>query len=216
ITSKGYYTFVVTYEGNDYYLESNTDADEETKLNLTNVEVVGRLADITANATNTTLGNTSIRVNLTDDESKNPLADADIIITLPNGSNVTGKTGSDGLVDIPVDLPVGVNDLIITYPGNDTYNSTNTTIRVFVEQRPSRTTAQVINNTIGNVTLNVTVTDNETGVPVKTGAVLVKVDDEIVGLGYLKNGNATIITDIQEIREYDFVVEFIGNKNYTE
>ncbi|MBE6487853.1 MAG: hypothetical protein E7Z86_04000, partial [Methanosphaera stadtmanae] len=216
ITEKGYYTFVVSYEGNDYYLESSTDDDMATKENLTNVEIVGRLADITANATNTTLGNTSIRVNLTDDETNAALPDADVIITLPNGTNLTGKTNSQGIVDIAVDIPVGVNDLIITYPGNDTYNGTNTTLRVIVEQRPSQTSATVINNTIGNVTLNVTVTDKETEAPVTSGAVLVKVNDEIVGVGYIKNGNATIVTDIQEIGEYDIVVEYLGNKNYTE
>ena len=203
----GNFTVDLEYLGNENYTESNNAVD---------VEVVGRLADIDATPGNTTLGNSTVIVNLTDDETGEPLVDATVIITLPDGSEVNGTIGPDGTVEVPVDLPVGNYTLSVRYDGNETYNATNTTVDIEILPRPSEITGEVINNTVGNVTINATVTDAETGEPVPNGPVVAKVNGTVVGTGEVVDGTAIIPTDLDKIGEYDVELEYLGNENYTE
>ena len=110
---------------------------------------------------------------LVDPVTDEPIPNATIIVTLPDGTEVNGTTDENGTVEIPIDIPVGNNTLNVTYPGNETYNGTNTTVTIDVEPRDSTTTAVVTNNTAGNVTLDVTVTDTETGENVNLSFVIV-------------------------------------------
>ena len=126
-------------------------------------------------------------------------------------------------MEIPVDLPVGEHTLPVSYPGNETYNAINTTVDMNILPRPSNTEAEVVNNTAGNVTLDVVVTDDETGEPVTSGNVTVYAKEEgsdeyvPVGTGELNpDGTVTITTNITTIGNYTFDVVFEGNENYTE
>lgn len=92
-----------------------------------------------------------------------------ITITLPNGEKINTNTGSTGTITQKIDLPVGQNTITIDYPGNKHYNKTTIEYTVNVAPRASTTIAQVTNKTIENTTLQVTVTDKETGNPVTSG-----------------------------------------------
>ena len=208
ITEKGVYDFDVVYRGNENYTESNDLLED--------VEVVGRESDIVAKPGNTTLGNTTIDVNLTDSVTGELIKSATVIVTLPNGTNITAITDDNGSVTVPVDLPVGDNNITVTYPGNETYNATSTDLTVTVEPRASVTEASVINNTAGNVTLDVLVTDAGTGEVVPNGPVIVLVNGTVVGKGEIVDGKVTIVTDIAEKGIYNIDVVYEGNENYTE
>jgi phosphatidate phosphatase APP1 len=155
-------------------------------------------------------------VTLVDPETDEPISNATVIVTLPNGSEVEGTTDENGTVEIPVDLPVGDNNITVTYPGDETYNGTNTTVAITVGPRESITDAEVNNNVVGNVTIDVTVTDAETGLPVPNGPVSIIVNDTVVGTGDIVDGKATIITTISTSGIMDIDVIYEGNENYTE
>ncbi|WP_461436109.1 MSCRAMM family protein, partial [Methanosphaera sp.] len=203
----GDYDVELEYLGNENYTESNTTVP---------VDVVGRPSDITAEPGNETLGNSTVNITLVDPETNEPIPFAPVIITLPDGTQVNGTTDENGTVEVPVDLPVGPHTLNVTYPGNETYAPSNTTVDMNILPRPSEIEAELINNTAGNVTIKATVTDAETGELVPNGPVEVYVNGTLVGTGEVVDGIAIIKTNITEIGNYDFDVEYLGNENYTE
>ncbi|MDO5824757.1 MAG: Ig-like domain-containing protein [Methanosphaera sp.] len=207
ISQKGTYNITTKYDGNEYYIESNNT--------LRNVEVVGRTVDLDAAVDNTTLGNTTLKVNVTDNDTHEVIPDAEVIITLPNGTEITTTVGEDGTVDVPLDLPVGENEIKITYPGDETNDQTETTVKVTVQPRDSKTTAKVLDKVSGNVTIDVTVKDAETGENVPNGEVEIKVNNKVVGRGNITDGKATILTNISENGTYNITVDYKGNGNYT-
>ncbi|MBE6486279.1 MAG: hypothetical protein E7Z85_05515 [Methanosphaera stadtmanae] len=202
----GNYTIELEYLGNENYTESN---------NTVPVDVVGRPSEITAEPGNETLGNSTVNITLVDPETNEPIPNAPVIITLPDGTNITATTDENGTVEVPVDLPVGPHTLNVTYPGNETYSPSNTTVDLTINPRPSDIEAEVVNNTPGNVTITANVTYAETGLPVPNGPVEVYVNGTLVGTGEVVDGKVTIVTDITEPGSYDFDVRYLGNENYT-
>ncbi|OED30098.1 S-layer family protein, partial [Methanosphaera sp. WGK6] len=208
ITQTGDYTLNVSYNGNEEYMGSSTI--------LNDVNVIGRDTNIDVVITNNTVGNTTINVTVIDSETNKTIPNADVIVTLPNGTNITGKTDENGNLSISVDLPVGNNDLNVTYPGDETYNGTNTTVNVNVGKRNSSTSASVVNNTAGNVTVNVVVTDAINGNMISSGDITIRDDTgSIIGTGSIVDGNAVIITNIIQTGDYTLNVSYSGNEEYT-
>ena len=160
----GDYIVELEYLGNGNYTESDTALD---------VEVVPRVASIGAVQGSHAVGNSTVVVNLTDAETGEPLVGATVVVTLPNGTEVTGIIGEDGTAVVPVDLPLGTyDDLPVRFDGNETYAPVDTTVDVEILPR-STVTSPVTNNVAGNVTLDVHVTDAETGADVTNGNVTV-------------------------------------------
>ena len=206
IDKKGNYTIIVEYEGNDDYEGSNYTIDD--------VSIVGKDVEVDIVVDNQTVGNTTVNVTITDPETDEPISNGTVIVTLPNGTTVNGTTDENGTVTIPIDVPVGDNNITIIYPGDDEHEAQNETITINVTPRESQTTGTVTNNTLGNVTIDVQVVDPVTGEPV-TGPVKIIIDDEVVGNGTLDDeGRATIPVDIDKKGNYTIIVEYLGNDNY--
>jgi phosphatidate phosphatase APP1 len=202
----GDYPVELEYLGNENYTASNTTIP---------VDVVGRVSDITADAGNRTLGNSTVNVTLVDPDTEEPIPFAPVIITLPDGTQVTGTTDENGVVEVPVDLPVGPNTLDVFYPGNETYSPSTTTVDMDILPRASEITAEVLNNTAGNVTIKATVVDAETGEIVPNGPVEVYMNGTLVGTGEVVDGITIIKTNITELGECLLDVKYLGNTNYT-
>ena len=187
VDNKGNYTIIVEYKGNDNYTGS-TDI-------LDNTYITGKQADINIIIDNQTIGNTTINVTITDSETDELIPNATIIVTLPNGTNITETTDKNGTAIITIDIPVGDNNITITYPGNETYNPNNKQITLIVHKIQTITTTDILNNTLGNVTLKVTVT-NSTDEKVNQGTITVLNNDNlpIAGLDQvaLEEGEITI------------------------
>ena len=201
----GNYSVTLEYRGNENYTASNDTVD---------VVVVARNSDITSVAGNTTLGNSTVNITLVDPQTNSPIPFAPVVITLPDGTNITAVTDENGTVEVPVDLPVGENTLVVSYPGNETYKPTNTTVTMNILPRPSTITAEVTDNTVDNVTIIATVTDTETGELVPNGTVIAKVNGVEVGRGTVTDGIANIATNIDTIGKYDIELEYSGNEVY--
>ena len=204
--TKGKYTITASYSGNDKYNTSTGESELSIETRDTTMGVT---------PLNNTRGNTTIELTLNNTEDNKPIPGAEIIITDENGTRIgDGITDENGTAIITVDLPVGDNNITITYPGNDTYSPQEKTIPINVTPRESETTGTITNNTVGNVTIDVLVVDPETGEPV-TGPVNIIIDGEVVGNGTLNDeGMATIPVDIDKKGNYTIIVEYEGNDDY--
>ncbi|WP_455645652.1 beta strand repeat-containing protein [Methanosphaera sp.] len=147
------------------------------------------------------------------------LKNATIIITLPNGTNITTQSmiGDSGRIDLYIPAQEENSTIIATYLGDESHNATSTSVTVKFIPRESSTTAIISNNTVGNVTVNVTVT-NVNGTPVTSGNITIKDQDEnIIGTGIVDSeGKSVITTSIDKIGEYTLNVAYNGNTNYLE
>ena len=210
LETMGTYNLRVDYQGNDLYNTSYALLD--------NVIVTGRLSQLQINTLNNTLHNTTINIQAIDPVTDTPIANAPVTITLPNGDVINTNTGASGIVTQKLDLPVGQNTITIDYPGNEHYNKTNIEYTVNVAPRASTTTAVVTNKTIRNTTLQVTVTDSQTGNPVTRGSITVidSATGETVATAQLTDENpVTITTNIDAAGAYNLEVLFNNNVNYT-
>ncbi|RAP53298.1 MAG: hypothetical protein BZ138_01380, partial [Methanosphaera sp. rholeuAM270] len=209
IQTDGTYTFIANYEGTPKYYESTDDITED---------IVTRNMTIVISTQNSTFGNTTVKVNLTDTTTGTPLPNAPFNITDADGNVVgNGTTSTDGTVVVNITVPVGEQTLTVVYPGNDTYHATKETFTIEPVKRNSTTKATVINNTAGNVTLRVNVTDATTGKPVTSGNISITANDKQVARVQFneKSGIVDILTNIIESDDYQFVAIFEGNANYT-
>ena len=218
LTGNKDYNFTANYEGTPTYEISNNNTIEniETKPTTTTIEVL-----------NNTFENVTVKVTVVDEETGNPIPNGDVNIILPDGRIIPVKTDENGTnITTFDDIPVGQDkEFNANYLGNDTYTPSEDQTTTDIAKRPSITTPTVTNNTAGNVTLDVQVTDAEDGRNLTEGNITIyaKLADEEdsqyvpVGTGSInENGTATITTNITSKGNYTFRADFEGNTNYTE
>lgn len=208
IALQGEYDLLVRYNGNDYYNSSSTTLDDVT--------VTGRISSIENTVNNQTTGNISINIQAIDPITDTPIPNAEIIITYPDGTTETVTTDNNGNYTITHDLPVGTNTITVELVANDDYNSTTSSITVNVDKRESITTATLTNNTIGNTTINIRVTDKTTGTSVTSGEIEVinAANNAVIARGTLNSEDINITADINTIGTYNLIVRYDGNTNY--
>ena len=102
----------------------------------------------------TNAADTLINVKLTNDVNE-AITNASITVTLPDGKTLTGVTDENGIINVPLDLSVGANDFVISYPGNGTYNKINITLPLSVDLNNMPINSETLSNTEGNVTITV-------------------------------------------------------------
>jgi len=203
---KGNYTITANYTGNNRY---------NTSSGVANLQIDPKETSISGTPLNTTKANTTIEVTLNTTDDNKPIPNAEIIIKDENGNTIgEGFTDENGTAIITLDLPVGENNIIITYPGNEIYAPQEEPMTINVTRRESKTTGTIANNTAGNVTVDVVVVDAQTSEPI-TGQVNLIVADEIVGTGNLSDdGRASIPADIDVKGNYTIIVEYMENDDY--
>ena len=211
ITTNDSISLVANYEGTIKYANSINDTG------LNSITINRRNVTISVNTENTTLGNTSVTIKITDSSTGEALANTPFNVTDNNGKVIaSATTGNDGTVNVNLPLPVGLHELNVVYPGNETYNANQERFTINVTKRPSKTSADIINNTAGNVTIKVKVTDATNGSIVTPGNVTITVGGEEVGRASLSSdGTAIIITNINTTGKFTFVANYEGNTNYT-
>ena len=227
----GIYSIVYTplYNGTVNVTALYTGNNTVNSTNDTTVFNVDKIATITnANITNTTLGNVTLRVNVTN--STGQLVTKGTVIVYDTSLNELANANlTDGFADItiPADT-IGSLEVIVKYIENDLYH-TSTSINgtaesgkenitvIDVTRIPTTTTVEVLDNVAGNVTLEVNVT-NMTGDAVNTGTVYVRNAsnyDQILATGTITDGTTTIKLDsIMESGIIDVIVEYQENNIY--
>ena len=209
LPEKGTYSLVANFEGNENFTDSSKDLD--------NVVIEGSASEFITEVLNTTQGNVTIKVNLTDPVTGEEIPVSSVNVTLPNGEKQEFPV-EDGKITVPLD--VGDNEITISYPGDNTYNETSTTLNFNVAQRESNVTAEVINTTAGNITVKVNVTDLTTGEGLTNGIVNITLNGEVVGTAdlstdLLADGTVEIHTNIQNTGNYILVAKYSGDENHT-
>ncbi|WP_323736129.1 Ig-like domain repeat protein [Methanosphaera sp. ISO3-F5] len=200
----GDYEVVLKYEGNPEYETSNTTEKD--------VHVSPRPSNVTVAVTNNTCGDTKVNITMVDPATNKPV-DGKVIVTLPNGKNITA-TAENGNIILPVDLPVGDNTITVTYPGNDTYDDVVVKVPVKVAKRTTTTSAKQLNNTAGDVAVEVRVNDEATGEPITSGEVTITVNGKQVGKAPVRNGVAIVNTNIDKTGNYKLDVKYNGGTDY--
>ena len=209
LSEKGTYSLVANFEGNENFTDSSKDLD--------NVVIEGSASEFITEVLNTTQGNVTIKVNLTDPVTGEEIPVSSVNVTLPNGEKQKFPV-EDGKITVPLD--VGDNEITISYPGDNTYNETSTTLNFNVAQRESNVTAEVINTTAGNITVKVNVTDLTTGEGLTNGIVNITLNGVVVGTANLStdllaDGTVEIHTNIQNTGNYILVAKYSGDENHT-
>ena len=166
------------YNNNQYKLSTNA---QEYKVEI--------------EVNNDTYDNVKINVTVKDEDNQ-PLKDVKVNLTLPDGTNLTGNTDTNGNITFTPQLPMGNNTLNITVPGNESIKDYNNTITVNVKSIPTTTSIELVNSTIKNTTIKVTVKDDKEILLDKGIIVITNKDDEIIAVGYIKDEQATIKLDL--------------------
>lgn len=114
--------YTLFIEGTDDYEQCVSD---EIILDVTRIQTT-----ISSTVTNNQAGSSSIDVTLIDEDNKG-VVDVNIIVTLTDGSTMSGTTDSSGNVNIPLtSLQVGSHTLTVSFPGNNKYEPASTTCTI--------------------------------------------------------------------------------------
>ncbi len=192
----GNYTMNVTYNGDNIYKPVYKEQDlEVVKANISNLTTI---------VVNNTYGNVTVQVKVPENVS------GSITINV-NGENHT-ETIANGSVTIKLpDIAVGDYKMNVTYNGNENYNplTTQENLKVRLNLKPEQVTTDIINDTYGNVQLQVNVPYNVTGnVTIKVGNKTFNANISngvaIVNLTGVEAGNHTL----------DMNVTYNGDDNY--
>ena len=210
--------------GGQHNLTVNFEGNNNTKGNTTNktFEVNKIPTTTTANILNTTLGNVTIKVTVTN-STKNKVKHGNITI-LNNNVPITGLYEVklvDGEVTIKIPSQTAGENITITvhYNENDIYNSSITTndsegkpLIITVQPHDSRLTANVINGTTPTVKINLT--DDE-GTPI-TDAPIIITDENgtiVINTTTEPDGTATIPVPLHTGNQ-NITVSYPGDKNH--
>lgn len=207
ITDRSIDEIAIHFDGNTNYEASSHTID--------NLEVVGRLTEVTYTEINNTYNNISINISVKDPVTDEAIPDSSVIITYPDGTTETLTTDADGNLLINIDLSVGENNISVEVPATENYNATSTTITIDVSKRESITTATVTNNTLHNTTINIEVRDKTTGQSITSGEIeVINTDnDEIIATGTITSEENIITADL-EPGSYNITIKYKGNQEY--
>ena len=184
----GIYDIDVRFLGNENY----TGSDEL----LSDVEIAGRDATITPEVTNNTVGDTSVAVHLSDTLTDEPISNATIIITLPDGTKILSQTDENGMLELPVDLPAGLNNITVEFAGDGIYNASTSQLTVDVVKR-NATLTPTIENINGNATVTIEAVDSRTDNPITEGLIELNLPDGTKVTEPLNENGTAIFENIQ-------------------
>ncbi|RAP54191.1 MAG: hypothetical protein BZ137_03560, partial [Methanosphaera sp. rholeuAM130] len=175
----GDHTATVDYPGNETYNPATGSKD----FTVEKIDVTTE-----ANVTDTNPNNTTIQVNVTDEDGK-PVDDVDVVIKDENGTVIGNGTVHNGTVNITVPLEPGKHDLTVETLPTDDYEATTTPVTVEVPKHNSTITPNPIKDTTyGNTTeISGKLTD-EDGNPIPNAEVTITVNGEEIPVKTDENG----------------------------
>ena len=217
ITTNGTAYVKVVYNGSEKY-ESSVGIDNDTKNELTQIDVELQNANITVVATPTTdyVGETvNITGKLTNDMGE-VIKDAYVTLEI-NGTQVIVKTNASGEYNYTY-TTTNCGSIIVyaKYEPENTYNSVQAETSFNIIKIPTNTSVEILDHTLGNVTIRVRVNDTVNNVEVPNGQI--RVYDEnyetIIKEANITNGLVDIILPVENVGEYRVIVEYQENDKY--
>ena len=167
-------------------------SDQNThKINIIKTPTETIMEDMTVMVTE---NNITINIEIKDENNQN-ITTGTVQITVNEETYTEPIT--DGKANITINnLPKGKHTINATYTGNGTYESSNTTATITVLPEPTKSQVEILDTTLGNLTIKVTVTDlNNNKVSIGNVTIMDRQGLIILGLEekVLTNGE-TIIT----------------------
>ncbi|MBE6486958.1 MAG: hypothetical protein E7Z85_08980, partial [Methanosphaera stadtmanae] len=222
VTTVGNIKVNVTYQENDIYYGSNATnsslSDDNPEINITNIDVVKQEAGISIGLNPEVLiVGENVYIRGTVSVGDKFITSGQVNVTI-NGTNTTVNINIDGSYNLTYTAGVaGEYTVNATYLGNDSINSVTSSNVIFtVNKIPTNTTIKVLNNTAGNVTIEVTVT-NSSGAPVSMGDIKVEFEDgTTIETVTLINGKANVTIPSANTDTLDVNVTYIENAQYME
>ena len=220
INKTGSIQISVGYDSNDIYLGSYAINDTSTNPSTTylfqiNVEKIDSAITVNVNTTNTNIGeNVTVNGTLTDSMGNN-ITEADITVTI-DGQNIPVKTDKDGFYTLNyTTIKLGNITVTASYDGGENYNPISDETSFNVTLIPTITKAGFVNTTIGNVIINVNVT-NSNNIPVSKGHVKVYDNNtgSVIGEGELTNGGENITLSVNTPGNIVLNVIYESNEKY--
>ena len=207
----GEYEVNISYIDDNYALKTNTTkftvSKAESHITVSVDDVVGTetaVANLTIKDTNA-----DGKANITIYDSKNEQV-GDVI-------SVDRVTIEESVFADLIKLVPGIYTVNVTYYDDNNYNNSNASYTFTVNRIPTVTNVTIVNNTAGNVTLNITVkgTDNKI---IKEGKVNITVAGNIVDVD-LSGDDYTVVNladNITTSGEISVTVLYTGNDTYLE
>ena len=155
-----------------------------------------------------------LNLTLKDRITNKTLPNAKIIVQHPQ-KNITYTTDKNGKLNTILDLPAGKAKLTIVYPGNATHSTSSSTATITVAKKATTTTAKVLNNTSGNLTLQVKTVTTFNNKSVTNGTITIKSNNQTVATKNITtNTPINIRTSLINRGNYTLNIEYSGDDNY--
>ncbi|RAP51527.1 MAG: hypothetical protein BZ137_09905, partial [Methanosphaera sp. rholeuAM130] len=208
------------------YLASN--ATNETGGDIITIEVEKQNPTITieVNNTNVIIGESVTISGVVTDQLGNTVMTGDVTVYI-NGTEYPTTIDDGVYAVVNVTGVAGIYTVNATYHGNDTVNPVNSSnVQFTVEKINTFTNVTILNNTVGNVTIDVVVTENEEESSthlgysdvITNGTIRVTVDGESQDFT-ITSRNTTIVLNVNPIRidtteQVEVQVEYLENWKY--
>ena len=200
-------TIEAIYEGNDDYLASSDNS-------VVNIIKVKKEVTIEANIDDTYHVGEEIVLDgtLTTATDETPIANKEVtvVVTFADASTrtFTLTTAEDGTFTTTFTADAaGVADITITAEEDEDYLEATTQLSTTISKMSTTTTINVLNDTLGNVTIEVSVAD-ENDEPVEGTVVVSDAEGNILTTASLAEGKANIVIQAEEAGALTVVVSF--------
>ena len=188
IKHPGNYTFDVEYLGNQNYTSSDDVVD---------TPVISHPTEIEEQVLDPIIGETEIEIELVDPDTGDKLINKSVIIKLPNGTTINAKTDENGILDLPVDLPAGLNYLTVIFEGDEDYRPSTTPFPVNVVKRNATLTPSILNNTDGVAVVAIEARDARNGSLITNGTIELTLPNGTKVYAPLNEDGIAIFTDVE-------------------
>ena len=201
----GSYNITIEYKDYDNVYPSSTNSTTLMVCSNTTIK---------AETVSNYVKNTTLQISLVDDN--NNVFDGLVNVTLPDGSVIENIQCSQGKVFIK-ELNLGENNITISYPGSQYYQAAMITHTVNVVKSDAINVNLLVNDTAGNVTLEVCLYDSVDSDTIPSGEVEIinKATGEVVGrINNITSKKTNITLTLDKIGDYNLSVEYKGNNYY--
>ncbi|MDO5851853.1 MAG: Ig-like domain-containing protein, partial [Methanobacteriaceae archaeon] len=199
--ASGKHTINILYNETNVYLKSTGS------INLT----VYKLNTITSYIIlHDTVKNNSLEIDVFDIYGR-PVTNGILSIT-ENGKIIAKTTITNGIYEIKLNLTKGTHYLNINYAGSDKYIASNNYLALNVTTKvETQISTTILNNTVNNATLKITVNGNSK--PVTSGTITIYESGKIIGKGTLTNGTTTIKLNQKISGKHIITISYSGTMN---
>ncbi|MDO5851342.1 MAG: hypothetical protein Q4Q23_02520, partial [Methanobacteriaceae archaeon] len=150
---------------------------------------------LTTSITNNIVGNSSIKVTVTEISNKKAVTSGTVIVYENNIQIGIGTVSSNGIANIKLSLTNGTHTITINYNGTSIYSKTTGSLNITIYKINTMITSVITNNIIDTSAIQVNITDIY-GQKVKSGTVEIYEGTVLVGQASVSTGTVNIPLDL--------------------